>query len=68
MIKSLKARENELSESQRQIEILTNVGETPFSHKLKELGHWPLKSQQLEILQINVGYMCNQTCEHCHVD
>src|SRR5690606_15677067 len=22
----------------------------------------------LEILQVNVGYMCNQVCEHCHVD
>jgi len=27
-----------------------------------------LKPKTLEILQINVGYMCNQVCEHCHVD
>ena len=28
----------------------------------------PLKPISLDILQINVGYMCNQTCTHCHVD
>ena len=27
-----------------------------------------LNLTQLEILQINVGYMCNQQCVHCHVD
>ena len=23
---------------------------------------------KLEILQVNLGYLCNQTCQHCHVD
>jgi len=27
-----------------------------------------IKPADLEILQINLGYMCNMTCEHCHVD
>ena len=31
-------------------------------------GQWPLKPARLEILQINVGKLCNQTCRHCHVD
>ena len=28
----------------------------------------PLKTSALEIFQINLGKMCNQTCRHCHVD
>jgi len=39
-----------------------------FNDKLKEYGQLPLTVSKLEILQVNIGYMCNQTCEHCHVD
>jgi radical SAM/Cys-rich protein len=28
----------------------------------------PLNPKKVEILQINMGYMCNQVCAHCHVD
>jgi radical SAM/Cys-rich protein len=28
----------------------------------------PLQPAQLEILQINLGKLCNMTCSHCHVD
>ncbi len=28
----------------------------------------PLRSTGIEILQMNVGKRCNQTCRHCHVD
>ncbi len=28
----------------------------------------PLQSTGIEILQMNVGKRCNQTCRHCHVD
>lgn len=28
----------------------------------------PLRPMNLEIFQINIGKMCNQTCNHCHVD
>jgi radical SAM/Cys-rich protein len=28
----------------------------------------PLRRRRLEILQINLGYRCNQACHHCHVD
>jgi radical SAM/Cys-rich protein len=44
-------------------------GELPkFNDKIAETHQFPLKARALEILQINVGYMCNQVCEHCHVD
>jgi len=73
MIKSLHKRESDLANSNRQLEILSNgifqQGELPkFKDKIAETGQFPLKAKKLEILQINVGYMCNQVCEHCHVD
>ena len=39
-----------------------------FSAQLEAVNKSVLKPKTLEILQINVGYMCNQVCEHCHVD
>ena len=39
-----------------------------FSEKLQPLGLLPLRPTQIEILQINFGKLCNQTCKHCHVD
>lgn len=73
MIKSLHQRNSELAKSNRQLEILSNGifqnGDLPkFKDKIAETGQFPLKAKKLEILQINVGYMCNQVCEHCHVD
>ena len=70
---SLHKRESELAQSNRQLEILSNGifrdGELPtFAEKVKETNQFPLRPNKLEILQINVGYMCNQVCEHCHVD
>ncbi|AZJ34679.1 arsenosugar biosynthesis radical SAM (seleno)protein ArsS [Tenacibaculum singaporense] len=73
MKKSLKSRNNDLANTQRQLEILSNGifadGELPtFAKKLKETNQFPLRPKKLEILQINLGYMCNQVCAHCHVD
>jgi radical SAM/Cys-rich protein len=28
----------------------------------------PIRRRRLDTLQVNVGYRCNQTCVHCHVD
>ncbi|MBO3115707.1 arsenosugar biosynthesis radical SAM protein ArsS [Winogradskyella sp. DF17] len=71
--KSLLKRESELANKKRQLEILSNglfqSGELPkFADKIAETNQFPLKAKKLEILQINVGYMCNQVCSHCHVD
>ncbi len=73
MKKSLKARNNNIANTQRQIEILSNGifknGELPtFAEKISETKQFPLRPKKLEVLQINLGYMCNQVCEHCHVD
>ncbi len=39
-----------------------------FPNALSDAGLWPLRPKRLEIFQINLGKMCNQTCKHCHVD
>jgi radical SAM/Cys-rich protein len=39
-----------------------------FEQAVAGPGLWPLRSARLDILQINVGKRCNQTCRHCHVD
>jgi radical SAM/Cys-rich protein len=73
MIKSLHARHHQLASQQRQLEILENgifkSGALPtFREKIKSAGIPKLTPAQLEIFQVNVGYMCNQVCKHCHVD
>jgi radical SAM/Cys-rich protein len=68
MIKSLHARHHQLADHQRQIDILENDAHTPFRKKIEAIGYYPLHPSSIEILQVNVGYMCNQTCKHCHVD
>jgi radical SAM/Cys-rich protein len=39
-----------------------------FDAALEESGLYPLRPTRLEIFQMNLGKMCNQTCRHCHVD
>ena len=39
-----------------------------FSDKLRDIGEYPLQPQKIDIFQVNIGKMCNQTCRHCHVD
>lgn len=73
MIKSLKARHNELSDVHHQLAILgseTPFGTEPnaFQTKLRKSDLYPLTPTGIEIFQVNVGKMCNQVCKHCHVD
>jgi radical SAM/Cys-rich protein len=72
-IQSLHKRKSELANSKRQLEILSNWiflnGELPkFKDKIAQTNQFPLRPNRLEIFQINLGYMCNQVCTHCHVD
>jgi len=71
--KSLHKLESNLADPKNQLKKLANGifanGELKtFSDKITETHQFPLKAKKLEILQINVGYMCNQVCAHCHVD
>ncbi|MEQ8474526.1 MAG: arsenosugar biosynthesis radical SAM protein ArsS [Marinoscillum sp.] len=68
---SLKRQKHELAKAASQVEILDDnesIGVPTFQEKLENIGMFPLKPTGIEILQINVGKMCNQVCKHCHVD
>lgn len=38
------------------------------SHLLLPTSFPPIRRRRLESLQVNLGYLCNQTCSHCHVN
>lgn len=69
-LQSLQRRDSYLAKAPNQIQLLEKdkLHGTRFSDKLKEHDQFPLRPTKLEILQVNVGYMCDLTCEHCHVD
>lgn len=69
LTKSLFSRQNALASADRQISVLEQQAMLPpFPQKLEEAGLPALRAGTLEIFQINLGKMCNQTCAHCHVD
>ncbi|HEV2612909.1 MAG TPA: arsenosugar biosynthesis radical SAM (seleno)protein ArsS [Noviherbaspirillum sp.] len=35
---------------------------------LKKTDFPPIRRKTLDTLQVNLGYKCNQTCQHCHVN
>jgi radical SAM/Cys-rich protein len=39
-----------------------------FDEALAGAQLYPLRPTAIEVLQLNVGKRCNQTCRHCHVD
>ncbi len=72
-MKSLKALNNPLSTGQKQLDLLhkgTSETYKPplFVDTIEPTGHFPMKAKGVEVLQINMGKMCNQVCKHCHVD
>ncbi len=41
---------------------------TDFEKKVLAIQSEPLKASGIKILQLNLGYKCNMTCKHCHID
>ena len=37
-------------------------------HLLRQTDFPPLRRRALRTLQVNLGYRCNQSCQHCHVN
>lgn len=68
--KSLHRRKDPLAEASAQKRFLeeNSDGFPAFDEKLAESGLDPFKAQGIDILQVNLGYKCDLTCEHCHVD
>ena len=41
---------------------------TEISEKLLAVHSGPLRAVSIETLQLNLGYRCNMTCKHCHLE
>lgn len=70
-ITSLQRRKHELAKAKAQLDFLNDDDKNStqrFEEPMKAAGLYPLTPTKMEILQVNVGKMCNQTCKHCHVD
>jgi radical SAM/Cys-rich protein len=66
---SLLSRRAPLASPATQLETLHRLKlPREFDAALKEAGLHPLRPTRLDIFQMNLGKMCNQTCRHCHVD
>ncbi|MDG2448407.1 MAG: radical SAM protein, partial [Saprospiraceae bacterium] len=71
--KSLSVLNNPLKDTMIQLNVLNGNAIVSdkfdsFSEKLVTHGYQPLRSIRIEIFQLNIGKLCNQTCAHCHVD
>ncbi|MDZ4663380.1 MAG: arsenosugar biosynthesis radical SAM protein ArsS [Bacteroidota bacterium] len=71
--KTLHKKQDQLAGSEYQLKVLnddekTGKKLTRFSEKLSDIQLFPLKPVALDIFQVNMGKMCNQVCQHCHVD
>jgi len=68
-MRSLRLTGNPLASSERQLELLASTGVLPFEELLMRHGLLPFDTAEtMDVLQVNVGKLCNQTCGHCHVD
>lgn len=67
--KSLKKSNNALSDSFMQLKVLngTDIVDNKFEGFRNKVGY-DIKPTNVEIFQLNIGKLCNQTCAHCHVD
>jgi len=71
MSQSLNGLGHELASPQHQLRVLntpTTVAHKRFDDSLDESSLFPLTTTGIDIFQINVGKLCNQVCQHCHVD
>lgn len=71
--KSLSTTGNQLADTFFQLKVLNGKERSDillpvFSQKIGEFGYAPLRPTGIEIFQVNIGKLCNQTCAHCHVD
>jgi radical SAM/Cys-rich protein len=65
---SLLRQGSRLADPAAQVEALERGGHRRFPDALASSGLWPLAATGIDVLQVNVGKLCNQTCRHCHVD
>ena len=73
--KSLASRHSALADTFFQLKVLngrelSDARFPAFSEKIKTAGfeQGRLPAARIEVFQVNVGKLCNQSCAHCHVD
>ncbi len=64
---------NPLAAGEEQLRVLDAVAVDDerggdFDAHLAASELFPLRATSIEVFQVNVGRICNQTCVHCHVD
>ena len=65
----MKHRGHPLSVASEQLVQLNATRQLPvFAAKIAAAGVENLTATSIEILQLNLGKLCNMTCSHCHVD
>lgn len=68
---SLLRQHSPLANASEQLAILESRDDASlptFDATLATHGLESLQSKGIDVLQVNVGKLCNQTCRHCHVD
>jgi radical SAM/Cys-rich protein len=55
-------------DTRQQVELLNTLQIASFQQHLNETLDSGLYAGEIEIFQMNVGYKCNLTCKHCHVN
>lgn len=69
LIPTLERRAHPLADPTAQRRLLAELPLPRFSARLAAAGAGALRAAPtIEVLQINLGRRCNQTCRHCHVD
>lgn len=65
---TLHHRQLPLASADQQRLHLQQAAPARFDERLSAEGLAPLCADGVDILQVNVGKLCNMTCRHCHVD
>jgi len=67
-VRSLQATRHPLAATDEQNQTLARAGAPQFDDVLVRHGLPLLETVRIDVLQVNIGKLCNQTCAHCHVD
>lgn len=71
VLPTLDRRRAPLADPEVQLSLLNGLELGPagdFDERLAESGVGELRATGIDVLQLNLGRLCNQTCVHCHVD
>ena len=66
---SLQRQGSPLARPAYQLQVINEPGvHLRFDARLAQTELGELRATGIDVLQVNVGKLCNQTCRHCHVD